>query len=54
MPSERGDVALVGFVFSDETGVKFRPVVVVSSTAYNRARREIIVAAITNNTRQDA
>jgi mRNA interferase MazF len=47
--SRRGDVVLVGFVFSDEGGTKLRPAVVLSSPAYNRARQEVIVAAITSN-----
>ena len=47
----RGDVVLVGFVFSDESGRKLRPAVVISSPAYNRARQEVIVAAITSNVR---
>ena len=48
----RGDVILVGFVFSDESGQKLRPAVVISSAAYNRSRQEIIVAAITSNIRR--
>ena len=48
----RGDVVLVGFVFSDESGKKLRPAVVISSAAYNRSRQEIIVAAITSNIRR--
>jgi mRNA interferase MazF len=48
----RGDVVLVGFVFSDESGKKLRPAVVISSAAYNRARQEVIVAAVTSNLRR--
>ncbi len=48
----RGDVVLVGFVFSDESGKKLRPAVVISSASYNRARQEVIVAAITSNIRR--
>jgi mRNA interferase MazF len=48
----RGDVVLVGFVFSDESGRKLRPAIVSSSAAYNRARQEIIVAAVTSNIRR--
>ncbi len=48
----RGDVVLVGFVFSDESAKKLRPAVVISSAAYNRSRQEIIVAAITSNIRR--
>jgi len=42
----RGDVVLVGFVFSDESGSKLRPAVVVSGAGYHRARQEMVVAAI--------
>ena len=45
---ERGDVVLVGFVFSDESGKKMRPAVVVSTRAYHRARQELVIAAITS------
>lgn len=45
----RGAVALVGFVFSDESGAKLRPVIVVSTTAYHRDRQEAIVVAVTSN-----
>ena len=48
----RGDIVLVGFVFSDESATKLRPAVVISSAAYNRSRQEIIVAAITSNIRR--
>ena len=51
--SSRGDVVLVEFVFSDESGAKLRPALVVSSSLYNLARQEVIIAAITSNvTRQ--
>ena len=45
----RGNVVLVSFVFADESGRRRRPAVVISSSAYNRARQEVIVAAITSN-----
>jgi mRNA interferase MazF len=45
-------VVLVGFVFSDESGRKLRPAIVVSSAGYNRARQEVIVAAVTSNVRR--
>ena len=45
----RGDVALVTFVFTDESGARRRPVVVLSSEDYHRGRQEAIVAAITSN-----
>jgi mRNA interferase MazF len=43
----RGEVVLVEFVFSDESGAKRRPALVISTSAYHRARQEVIVAAIT-------
>lgn len=46
----RGDVVLIGFVFSDETGMKRRPAVIVSSEAYHQSRQEAIIAAITSKT----
>ena len=46
----RGDVVLVGFVFADETGVKHRPAVILSSDAYLSERDEAIIAAITSRT----
>ena len=46
----RGDVVLVSFVFSDETGVRRRPVVIVSSEVYHQGRQEAIIAAITSRT----
>lgn len=52
--SRRGDVVLVGFVFSDDSGRRLRPAVVISSAAFNRARPEVIVAAITSNVRRRA
>ncbi len=56
MPSmtdcRRGDVVLGRFVFSDDSGAKLRPAVVVSSTGYHRSRREVIVAAITSNVKR--
>jgi mRNA interferase MazF len=46
----RGDIVLVSFVFSDETGERRRPAVIVSSDAYHRSRQEAIIAAITSRT----
>ena len=46
---DRGDVVLVEFMFADESAQKLRPALVVSSDAYQRGRREIIIAAITSN-----
>jgi mRNA interferase MazF len=46
----RGDVVLVSFVFTDETGERRRPAVIVSSDAYHQSRQEAIIAAITSRT----
>lgn len=45
----QGEVVLVRLVFSDESGAKLRPCLVVSSPGYNQGRQEVIVAAITSN-----
>jgi mRNA interferase MazF len=49
---KRGDVVLVNFVFSDESRVKRRPALVLSTDEYNNGRQEVIVAAITSNTQR--
>jgi len=46
----RGDVVLVSFLFADETGIKHRPAVIISSDAYHAGRQEVIIAAITSRT----
>lgn len=48
--SRCGDVVLVRFVFSDESGVKRRPALIVSTVRYHKGRQEVIVAAITSKT----
>jgi mRNA interferase MazF len=45
----QGDVVLVGFIFSDETGAKRRPAIVVSTEDYHQGRQEVIIAAVTSN-----
>ena len=46
----RQDVVLVDFLFSEDTGSKRRPVLVLSSPEYHQGRKEAVVAAITSNT----
>ena len=48
----RQDVVLADFLFSEETGSKRRPVLVLSSPEYHRGRQEAVVATITSNTRR--
>jgi len=37
-----GDIVLVPFPFTDQTGIKKRPAVIVSSAAYHVARRDVV------------
>lgn len=46
-----GDVVLVTFPFTDQTGQKQRPATVISSTAYHRQRPDVILLAITSQVR---
>jgi mRNA interferase MazF len=45
---EFGDVVLVPFPFTDQSSIKKRPAVIVSSTTYNRDRPDIIILAVTS------
>lgn len=45
---KRGDVVLVPFPFTDLTGIKQRPAVVISSDAFNDVREDVLIAAITS------
>lgn len=49
MSPKRGDVVLVPFPFSDLSGIKNRPALVVSDDKYNAATNDVIVAQITGN-----
>jgi mRNA interferase MazF len=46
-----GDVVLVPFPFTDQTGGKRRPAVVVSSATYNGMRLDLVLMAITSQTK---
>jgi mRNA interferase MazF len=48
MPYEFGAVVLVPFPFTDQSASKRRPAVVVSNRAYNRARLDVVVMAVTS------
>jgi mRNA interferase MazF len=43
------DIVLVDFGFSEETGVKKRPVLIISGEDYHHSRHEVIVMAVTSN-----
>jgi len=47
-----GDVVLVPFPFTDQSGTKRRPAVVISSASYHANRRDIVIMAITSQVRQ--
>jgi len=52
MTFSMGEVVLVPFPFTDQSGTKKRPAVIVSSSNYNASRRDIIIMAITSRVRQ--
>ena len=43
-----GDIVLVPFPFTDQSAVKKRPAVIVSSDTYNSKRPDIIIMAVTS------
>jgi len=45
----RGDIVLVPFDFSDRSGSKLRPAVVVSTDEYNDRSPDVLVASLTGN-----
>jgi len=45
---EFGDVIVVPFPFTDQSTVKRRPAVIISSAAYHHARPDLLIMAITN------
>ena len=49
-----GDVILVPFPFTDQSITKKRPAVVVSSSAYNQNRPDLILMAVTSQMRSTA
>jgi len=51
MAFEFGDVVLVPFPFTSQITSKQRPAVIVSSPAYNRAKPDIVLMAITSQFR---
>lgn len=46
-----GEVVLVPFPFTDQSGAKKRPAVVVSGSGYNANRRDPVIMAITSQVR---
>ncbi|HEY7060704.1 MAG TPA: type II toxin-antitoxin system PemK/MazF family toxin [Chloroflexota bacterium] len=48
----RGDVVLVLYMYSDESGQKLRPGLIVSSATYHQSRQDLIAAITSNVTRR--
>lgn len=46
---KQADIVLVDFGFSEGTGSKKRPALIISSDNYHKGRQEVIVVAITGN-----
>lgn len=51
MTYQFGDIVLVPFPFTDQSTTKQRPGVIVSSAAYHRARRDLILMPVTSQLR---
>lgn len=51
MTYEFGDVVLIPFPFTDQSTIKKRPAVIVSSNAYNQRHIDVILMAITSQTK---
>ncbi|MDI6791263.1 MAG: type II toxin-antitoxin system PemK/MazF family toxin [bacterium] len=49
---KRGDVVLAEVVFSEGTGTKKRPALIISSDEYHHGRQEVIIAAVTSNVKR--
>ncbi|MBL8504619.1 MAG: type II toxin-antitoxin system PemK/MazF family toxin [Rhodocyclaceae bacterium] len=46
-----GEVVLVPFPFTDQSGTKKRPAVIVSASSYHAGRRDLVIMAITSQVR---
>ncbi len=46
---QRGDVVIVSFPFTDGSGEKARPAVIVSGARYNALRSDVVLAALTSH-----
>lgn len=50
---EQRDLLLVPFPFSDQSGRKVRPVIVISNNEFNRYSDDVIVIGVTSNISKD-
>ena len=51
---KQGDIVLVPFPYSDLSGSKRRPVLIVSNDDYNQKFQDVLVCVITSNLRKDS
>jgi len=51
--TEQRDLLLVPFPFSDQSGKKVRPVIVISNNEFNEYSEDIIVVGVTSNISKD-
>ena len=51
--TEQRDLLLVPFPFSDQSGRKVRPVIVISNNEFNRYSDDVIVVGVTSNISKD-
>lgn len=47
----RGEVILVPFEYTDRSGTKWRPAIVISSDAYDTTTPDLVIASVTGNLR---
>ncbi len=50
---EQGTLLLVPFPFSNQTGKKVRPVIVISNNEFNKNSEDILVVGVTSNMSKD-
>ena len=46
-----GDIVLVPFPFTDQSAIKKRPAVVISSSSYHRTKQDLLIMAVTSQSR---
>ena len=51
---EQGDLLLVPFPFSDQSGKKVRPVIVISNEKFNENSEDVLVVGVTSSSSRDA
>ncbi len=50
---EQRELLLVPFPFSDQSGRKVRPVIVISNNSFNSHSEDVIVVGVTSNTKKE-